>query len=257
MLNHEGIDSGLARLLAQVLDFELEQLTAGASINGGAKKAVKAAWPAGGGAHDVGAPKMSAFDFQMRYLGHLLARPVGEPDSRVHFTPDYWQRRLLDAVDRNRSALVCAPTSAGKTFIAYYAIKKILEIDSEGLVVYVVPTASLLMQVSNEIIGVLSDPDFRHQLKLSAVEFNQLLAVELGVSVSELEEFHNTSSGSESNLDEVESLSASDLSAAAEPRDGAARATAAAAAADAAAGAAAAAAAAAAAVAAVAERPCM
>ena len=73
------------------------------------------------------------------------------------------------------------------------------------------------MQVSNEIIAVLSDPDFRHQLKLSAVEFNQLLAVELGVSVSELEEFHNTSSGSESNLDEVESLSASDLSAAAEP----------------------------------------
>lgn len=52
---------------------------------------------------------------QMREMGPFLKRDVEEaPDPRVPFTPDAWQRDLLDAIDARKSALVVAPTSAGK-----------------------------------------------------------------------------------------------------------------------------------------------
>ena len=65
---------------------------------------------------DVG---MSAARLQLEHMGHLLTRPVSDvEDSRVGFRPDLWQQRLLDVIDNNESALVCAPTSSGMQWAA-------------------------------------------------------------------------------------------------------------------------------------------
>lgn len=69
---------------------------------------------------------MSPITFQLEHYGHRMERNMdAAPDDRVAFEPDAWQRRVLDCLDRDESAFVCAPTSAGKTFIAYYAMGKV------------------------------------------------------------------------------------------------------------------------------------
>jgi superfamily II RNA helicase len=67
------------------------------------------------------------------------------------FEPDDWQLRLMRCVDSRRSALVCAPTSSGKSFVALYAIEHLLRATDEGVIVYVVPTRVLCQQVSMDI----------------------------------------------------------------------------------------------------------
>eukprot|EP01062_Namystynia_karyoxenos_P008352 TRINITY_DN1293_c4_g2_i1.p1 TRINITY_DN1293_c4_g2~~TRINITY_DN1293_c4_g2_i1.p1 ORF type:complete len:2214 (+),score=877.46 TRINITY_DN1293_c4_g2_i1:177-6818(+) len=89
--------------------------------------------------------------FQMTMMGHLMDRPRGGKDPRVPFRPDEWQTKLLDFVDRGDSVLCTAPTSAGKTFISYYCMKKILLQSNEDVVVYVAPTRALVNQVSCDV----------------------------------------------------------------------------------------------------------
>jgi len=96
--------------------------------------------------------KMPSKDFQLSYCGPYLERSFdSRPDSRVEFQPDGWQRRVLDTIDANQSAFVVAPTSAGKTFISFYAMRKVLEADDEGVLVYVAPTKALVNQIAAEI----------------------------------------------------------------------------------------------------------
>ena len=45
--------------------------------------------------------------------------------------------QVLDAIDDGSSALIVAPTSSGKTFIASYCMWSVLNRDSEGIVVFV------------------------------------------------------------------------------------------------------------------------
>ncbi len=98
----------------------------------------------------------SAVGFQLRHMGHMLTRSDGEkPDRRIKgWIPDRWQSDLLDiVVDEDGkirmdagSALVCAPTSAGKTFIALYIIREVCKVFNQR-VVYVAPTKALCNEV--------------------------------------------------------------------------------------------------------------
>ncbi|CAG8494204.1 5636_t:CDS:2, partial [Ambispora leptoticha] len=93
--------------------------------------------------------------FQMKYGGHSMARDTNAVDDpRVKtFRPDSWQVEVLNIIDRKESALVCCPTSSGKTFIAFYAMEQILREDDEGIIVYVAPTKALVNQVAAEVYG--------------------------------------------------------------------------------------------------------
>jgi len=70
------------------------------------------------------------------------------------FKLDSWQCRVLDLVDRDKSAIVCAPTSSGKTVISTYVAVKIAEeaklssAKNEGGVLFVVPSEPLVWQVA-------------------------------------------------------------------------------------------------------------
>lgn len=90
--------------------------------------------------------------FQLEHGGPYMDRRFdSKPDDRVPFEPDAWQREVLDAIDFDDSLLVVAPTSAGKTFISFYAMKKVLEQSDDGVLVYVAPTKALVNQIAAEI----------------------------------------------------------------------------------------------------------
>ncbi|KAL7703434.1 DEAD/DEAH box helicase/Type III restriction enzyme res subunit [Lotmaria passim] len=89
---------------------------------------------------------------QLMSMGHLLERPViPTKDYRVVFNPDGWQRELLDIVDARGSAVVCAPTSAGKTFISYYCMYSALKTSNTKVVVYVAPNRALINQAVADV----------------------------------------------------------------------------------------------------------
>ncbi|CAM1501134.1 Fc.00g102960.m01.CDS01 [Cosmosporella sp. VM-42] len=89
---------------------------------------------------------------QLEYGGPYMDRHFdSKADSRVPFEPDAWQRDVLDAIDAEESVLVVAPTSAGKTFISFYAMKKVLEESDDAVLVYVAPTKALVNQIAAEV----------------------------------------------------------------------------------------------------------
>ncbi|KAL4787969.1 hypothetical protein BJX76DRAFT_368295 [Aspergillus varians] len=99
---------------------------------------------------DVG---LSPTDFQLIHAGPYMDRSMGSaPDPRVHdFEPDEWQQQVLNQIDARGSLFVVAPTSAGKTFISFYAIRQVLEDDDDGILVYVAPTKALVNQIAAEV----------------------------------------------------------------------------------------------------------
>lgn len=104
----------------------------------------------------------SATSFQLEHCGPYFDRAIDSaPDDRVQFHPDGWQRKVLDAIDAGKSLFVVAPTSAGKTFISFYAMKKVLEANDDDVVVYVAPTKALVNQIAAEIQARFSKA-FKH-----------------------------------------------------------------------------------------------
>ena len=95
----------------------------------------------------------------LKYNGDKFKRTLNSKnDPRVKFKPDYWQVELLNAVDLSESALVCCPTSSGKTFICYYAMEKILRSENlNDMIVFVSPNKALANQVVAEIYTRFGD----------------------------------------------------------------------------------------------------
>ncbi|CAF0862885.1 unnamed protein product [Adineta ricciae] len=95
------------------------------------------------------------YRFQMEKINSRLPRRgQGEPDQRLpDFIPDPWQVKFLDAVDKQQSIIIVAPTASGKTYASYYAMGKVLKDkdDTTGICVYVAPTKALVNQVAGTI----------------------------------------------------------------------------------------------------------
>ncbi|KAA8565170.1 hypothetical protein EYC84_010910 [Monilinia fructicola] len=101
---------------------------------------------------------ISQSEFQLEHCGPYMDRMLdAKPDPRVSsFIPDGWQRDVLDQLDADKSVFVVAPTSAGKTFISFYAMEQILRADNDGVLVYVAPTKALVNQIAAEVQGRFS-----------------------------------------------------------------------------------------------------
>ncbi|EJF64914.1 P-loop containing nucleoside triphosphate hydrolase protein [Dichomitus squalens LYAD-421 SS1] len=92
--------------------------------------------------------------WQLRLFGDFMDRSMDSArDPRVSFKADAWQRKVLDCLDQNESVLVVAPTSAGKTFISFYAMEKLLRSSNDDIVVYVAPTKALVSQIAAEVFA--------------------------------------------------------------------------------------------------------
>ncbi|KAF8542437.1 hypothetical protein BDD12DRAFT_876354 [Trichophaea hybrida] len=97
---------------------------------------------------------MSSEEFQLTYFGPYMDRNMDSaPDERVTFEPDGWQRKVLDEIDGDNSVFVVAPTSAGKTFISFHAMEKVLKADDSGVLVYIAPTKPLVNQIAAEVLS--------------------------------------------------------------------------------------------------------
>ncbi|CAE6339059.1 unnamed protein product [Rhizoctonia solani] len=94
--------------------------------------------------------KSSPVEFQLKAYGAFMDRSMDSaPDPRVGFEPD-------DRIDENKSTLVVAPTSAGKTFSSFYAMEKVLRESNDGVIVYVSPTKALCQQIAADVYARFS-----------------------------------------------------------------------------------------------------
>ena len=62
---------------------------------------------------------------------------------------DDWQKKTIYNIDNNKSTIICAPTSAGKSIISGYVVTK-------GKSLYIVPTDALAWQVASFIGGIMN-----------------------------------------------------------------------------------------------------
>jgi hypothetical protein len=84
--------------------------------------------------------KENVISFQMTEMADRLP-----PLSRYNrkFKLEDWQCSILEAIDHRKSAVVCAPTSSGKTLLSTYTCKS-----AKGTVLFVLPSEVLVWQIA-------------------------------------------------------------------------------------------------------------
>ncbi|GAX18915.1 hypothetical protein FisN_8Hh133 [Fistulifera solaris] len=85
--------------------------------------------------------KESLISFQLTDMPDRLP-PLSKYNRR--FQLEDWQCNVLEAIDERKSAVVCAPTSSGKTLLSTYTCK-----NAKGTVLFVLPSEVLVWQVAS------------------------------------------------------------------------------------------------------------
>jgi superfamily II RNA helicase len=125
---------------------------------------------------------LNSAEFQLQYMGPMMHRCFGsEPDARMQgaFDPDAWQRKVLDAIDAEHSALVVAATSLGKTAICLYTLQRMLDLRAKSpqrqkLVVYVAPTKALANQVAADFYNRCKSRSMKVGIFTRDYRFNEM-----------------------------------------------------------------------------------
>lgn len=84
--------------------------------------------------------KEDIISFQMTHMADRLP-PLSRYNRKFQLEP--WQCTILDAIDNRKSAVVCAPTSSGKTLLSTYTCKS-----AKGTVLFVLPSEVLVWQIA-------------------------------------------------------------------------------------------------------------
>lgn len=84
--------------------------------------------------------KQDLISFQMTEMADRLP-PLSRYNRKFQLEP--WQCTILDAIDQRKSAVVCAPTSSGKTLLSTYTCKS-----ARGTVLFVLPSEVLVWQIA-------------------------------------------------------------------------------------------------------------
>lgn len=85
--------------------------------------------------------KENLISFQMTEMADRLP-PLSRYNRKFKLEP--WQCDILQAIDNRESAVVCAPTSSGKTLLSTYTCK-----NAKGTVLFVLPSEVLVWQVAS------------------------------------------------------------------------------------------------------------
>mmetsp|Transcript_3270 Transcript_3270/g.7628 ORF Transcript_3270/g.7628 Transcript_3270/m.7628 type:complete len:1263 (+) Transcript_3270:148-3936(+) len=85
--------------------------------------------------------KENLISFQMTEMADRLP-PLSRYNRKFQLEP--WQCDILQAIDDRESAVVCAPTSSGKTLLSTYTCK-----NAKGTVLFVLPSEVLVWQVAS------------------------------------------------------------------------------------------------------------
>jgi superfamily II RNA helicase len=85
--------------------------------------------------------KENLISFQLTDMADRLP-PLSRYNRQFKLEP--WQCAILEAIDNRESAVVCAPTSSGKTLLSTYTCK-----NAKGTVLFVLPSEVLVWQVAS------------------------------------------------------------------------------------------------------------
>lgn len=90
-------------------------------------------------------------EFSLDSMNRMIKYSIFDTNRDTIIPINKFQYEVLDEARKNDWISISAPTSAGKSFILLHLIRMFLETQSNGIIVYIVPTRSLIQQVEFDI----------------------------------------------------------------------------------------------------------
>jgi superfamily II DNA/RNA helicase len=100
-------------------------------------------------------------EFRLDSIKRLMKYSIFDSNRETIVPINKFQYEVLEESEKNDWISISAPTSVGKSFILLQLIKIFIERDSEGTIVYIVPTRALIQQVEQDIRKMLIDNKIR------------------------------------------------------------------------------------------------